>query len=84
MTIFLCIKSLDTLEIDWNLIRIPHIGEQIYIKEFLSDLDKDKILQDIMTVKYIQWIKLNDIICPVLFLEYGESNLPEIDIPSIN
>ncbi len=75
---------MDTLEIDWNLIRIPQIGEQIYIKEFLSDLDKDKILQDIMTVKYIQWIKLNDIVSLVLFLEYCESYLPEIDIPSIN
>ncbi|WP_185210759.1 hypothetical protein [Elizabethkingia meningoseptica] len=72
------------MEIDWNLIRIPQIGEQIYIKEFLSDLDKDKILQDIMTVKYIQWIKLNDIVSLVLFLEYCESYLPEIDIPSIN
>ncbi|OPC53445.1 hypothetical protein [Elizabethkingia bruuniana] len=84
MTLYLCIKDLDTLIIDWNLIRIPQIGEQIYIKDFLSDPDKDKILQDIMTVKYIQWIKLNDIIYPVLFLEYGESNLPEIDMPSIN
>ncbi|WP_454060177.1 hypothetical protein [Elizabethkingia ursingii] len=58
--------------IDIDLPILPRVGEQIYIDDFIPDLDHAKVQDDILVVDSIQWIVLDGEVCATLFLEHEE------------
>lgn len=73
MTIFICILGLDRhLKTEWKYPVLPRIGEHIFAPDFIPD---DLYIEDdVLIVEDIQWGNINNEICPVLFLNYDNSD----------
>ncbi|MDV3630481.1 hypothetical protein CMU57_02195 [Elizabethkingia anophelis] len=69
--------------IDIDLPILPRVGEQIYIDDFISDLDHTKVQDDILVVDSIQWIVLEGEVCANLFLDREEHEKLDIDFIKI-
>ncbi|MCL1654207.1 hypothetical protein M2T28_16405 [Elizabethkingia miricola] len=62
---------------------LPRIGEQIYIDDFIPDLDHTKVHDEVMVVDSIQWMVLDGEACATLFLIPEEYEKPSIDFIKI-
>ncbi|WP_407484444.1 hypothetical protein [Elizabethkingia anophelis] len=69
--------------IDIDLPILPRVGEQIYIDDFIPDLDHAKVQDDILVVDSIQWIVLDGEACATLFLMPEEHEKLSVDFIKI-
>ncbi|MCL1668230.1 hypothetical protein M2T82_09180 [Elizabethkingia ursingii] len=73
MTVFFCILGVGiNKRIDIDLPILPRVGEEIYIDDFIPDIDYAKVQDDILVVDSIQWMVLDGEACATIFLEHEE------------